>query len=108
MGIIGLLVSEACAVGIEDYQDIEHGHRFLRLIRKGGKPATFPLPVTVLLALDAAAGERTAGPLLLRNMTGEPVNRKSAVLTVTRLCKAAGIKNALTRTDSGAASSQPA
>lgn len=91
MGMLGLRVSEACSVKIEDYQQIERGHRVLRLIGKGGKPATIPLPVPVLRALDAAAGDRTSGPLLLRRKSGEPMNRKSAALAVERLCKAAGI-----------------
>lgn len=91
MGMLGLRVSEACSVKIEDYQTIERGHRVLRLIGKGGKPATIPLPVPVLRALDAAAGDRTSGPLLLRRKSGEPMNRKSAALAVDRLCKAAGI-----------------
>ncbi|ALV42384.1 hypothetical protein AU252_15530 [Pseudarthrobacter sulfonivorans] len=71
MGMLGLRVTEACNVKIEDYQDIEGGHRVLRLV---GKPATIPLAVPVLRALDAAAGERTSGPLLLRNKSGEAVN----------------------------------
>ena len=96
MGMLGLRVSEACAVKIEDYQDIERGHRVLRLVGKGGKPATIPLPVPVLRALAAAAGYRTSGPLLLRNKSGQPVNRKSAALTVARLCKKAGIKKNIT------------
>lgn len=91
MGMLGLRVSEACNVKIEDYQEIERGHRVLRLVGKGGKPATIPLPVPVLRALDAAAGDRRSGPLLLRRRTGEPMNRKAAALAVTRLCKAAGI-----------------
>lgn len=96
MGMLGLRVSEACNVKIEDYQILERGHRCLRLVGKGGKPATIPLPVPVLRALDAAAGDRTAGPLLLRNKGGKPVNRKSAAMTVERLCKAAGIKKNVT------------
>lgn len=91
MGMLGLRVSEACSVKIEDYQTIERGHRVLRVIGKGGKPATIPLPVPVLRALDAAAGDRTAGPLLLRRTTGEPMNRKAAALAVQRLCRKAGI-----------------
>jgi integrase/recombinase XerD len=91
MGMLGLRVSEACNVRIEDYQQIERGHRVLRMVGKGGKPATMPLPVPVIRALDAAAGDRTSGPLLLRRKSGLPMNRKSAALAVTRLCKAAGI-----------------
>ncbi|AYN58862.1 integrase [Arthrobacter phage Richie] len=91
MGMLGLRVSESCAVKIEDYQQIERGHRVLRMVGKGGKPATIPLPVPVIRALDAAAGERTSGPLLLRRKSGLPMNRKAAALAVERLCKAAGI-----------------
>lgn len=91
MGMLGLRVSEACAVKIEDYQQIERGHRVLRMVGKGGKPATIPLPVPVIRALDAAAGDRTSGPLLLRRKSGEPMNRKAAALAVERLCKKAGI-----------------
>ena len=96
MGMLGLRVSEACGVKIEDYQDTERGHRVLRIIGKGGKPATIPLPVPVLRALDAAAGERTSGPLLLRRKSGLPVNRNSAALTVARLCRKAGIRKRIT------------
>lgn len=91
MGMLGLRVTEACSVKIEDYQHVERGHRVLRMIGKGGKPATIPLPVPVLRALDAAAGDRTSGPLLLRRKSGEPMNRKAAALAVSRLCKASGI-----------------
>lgn len=91
MGMLGLRVSEACAVKIEDYQEIERGHRVLRMVGKGGKPATIPLPVPVIRALDAAAGDRTSGPLLLRRKSGQPMNRKAAALAVERLCKKAGI-----------------
>lgn len=96
MGMLGLRVSEACNVCIEDYQDVERGHRVLRLVGKGGKPATIPLPVPVLRALDAAAGERASGPLILRRKTGQPINRKSAALTVDRLRRKAGIKKRIT------------
>jgi site-specific recombinase XerD len=41
--------------------------------------------------MDAAAGERTSGPLLLRRKSGLPMNRKAAALAVERLCKKAGI-----------------
>lgn len=96
MGMLGLRVSEACSVRIEHYQDIERGHRVLRVVGKGGKPATIPLPVPVLRAMDAAAGDRITGPLLLRNRSGLPVNRKSAALTVQRLCREVGIKKNVT------------
>lgn len=91
MGMLGLRVSEACAVKIEDYQDTERGHRVLRLVGKGGKPATIPLPAPVFRAMDAAAGERHTGFLLQRRTSTKPMNRKAATLAVARLCKKAGI-----------------
>lgn len=96
MGMLGLRVSEACAVRVEDYQHEERGHRVLKLVGKGGKPATIPLPVQVLRVLDAAAGDRISGPLLLRKSNGQPMNRKAAAGVVTRLCRETGINKALT------------
>ena len=89
LALLGLRVSEACAVRIEDYAATERGHRVLTLVGKGGKPATMPLPVPVARTLDACAGDR-AGRLLLRR-DGTPMTRKSAALVVARLAKRAGI-----------------
>ncbi|MBT2594717.1 tyrosine-type recombinase/integrase [Arthrobacter sp. ISL-72] len=96
MGMLGLRVSEACAVRVEDYRHEERGHRVLKLVGKGGKPATVPLPVQVIRALDAAAGERVSGPLLLRKSNGQPMNRKAAAGVVARLCRKAGIDKHIT------------
>jgi len=46
LGLLGLRVSEACAVNIEDL-GTERGHRTLHVIGKGNKPALIPLPVPV-------------------------------------------------------------
>ena len=89
-------ISEACNVKIEDYQDTERDHRVLRLVGKGGKPATMPLPVPVLRTLDAAAGGRNTGYLLQRRTKAVPLNHKAATLAVSRLCKAAGINKHIT------------
>ncbi|WP_427017888.1 tyrosine-type recombinase/integrase [Pseudarthrobacter sp. P1] len=96
LGMMGLRVSEACAVQVEDYQLIERGHRVLKMVGKGGKPATMPIPVQVLRMLDAAAGDRASGPLLLRQSNGQAMNRKAAALAITRLCKKAGITQKIT------------
>jgi integrase/recombinase XerD len=90
MGMLGLRVSEACAVRIEDIQGYERGHRTLTLVGKGGKPATIPLPVPVWRVLDLAAGERQEGFLILRR-DGTPMDRRSATRVVLRLAKKAGI-----------------
>jgi integrase/recombinase XerD len=94
MGLLGLRVSEACNLRIQDTHGLERGHRTLTLVGKGRKPATLPLPVAVAAVLDAAAGERSAGLLLLR-ADGKPMNRNSAARVVIRLAKKAGIKKRL-------------
>lgn len=96
LGLLGLRVSEACNVRIEDFQDTERGHRVLRVIGKGKKPATIPLPIPVLRALETAAEGRTTGHLLLRRTSIVPMNRKAATLAITRLCKKAGINKHIT------------
>ncbi len=62
LGINALRVSEAAAVRIEDHTDTLRGHRVLRLVGKGNKPATMPVTVPVLRVLEACRGERTSGP----------------------------------------------
>jgi site-specific recombinase XerD len=90
LGLLGLRVSEACAVRIEDTHGDTRGHRTLTLVGKGGKPATIPLPIPVARAIDAAAGDRTSGPLLLR-ADGQQMDRRAAARVVARLARRAGI-----------------
>ena len=90
LGILGLRVSEACAVQIEDFGDEQQGHVVLRLVGKGGKPATMPLPVPVLRALQSAKGDRLSGPLLTRD-DGQQLDRRTAARWVKALAKRAGI-----------------
>lgn len=90
MAMLGLRVSEACSIRIEDYQHHERGYRVLKFVGKGSKPATIPLPVPVQRALDAAAGERTSGTLLLRQSgrcKGAPYTRGSVRPVVERLAR---------------------
>ena len=94
LGLLGLRVSEACNVQIQDTHGLERGHRTLTLVGKGRKPATIPLPITVAADMDAAAGEREAGPLLLR-VDGKQMDRRSAARVVVRLAKKVGIKKHL-------------
>jgi len=42
LGLNGLRVSEACGTNIEDL-GLQRGHRTLRILGKGNKPATIPL-----------------------------------------------------------------
>ena len=91
LGINALRASEAAAVRIEDYAETLRGHRVLRLIGKGNKPATMPITVPVLRVLEACRGQRTAGRLLLRPNSGNPIDRRDAYRMVTRIAKVAGI-----------------
>lgn len=89
LGLLGLRVSEACSVDLEDL-GAERGHRTLHVIGKGGKHATIPLAPPVARAIDAAAGDRMTGPLLLTRH-GTRMDRWAVTRIVKRLCKQAGI-----------------
>jgi integrase/recombinase XerD len=91
LGINALRASEAASVRIEHYRETLRGHRVLHLIGKGTKPATMPLTVPVLRVLEACRGERTEGPLILRPLTGNPIDRRDCYRMVLRIAKAAGI-----------------
>jgi len=89
LGLLGLRVSEACSIHIEDLST-ERGHRTVRVMGKGSKLALIPLPPRVARALDAAARERQSGPVLL-SKAGTRLNRHAATRIVQRLAKRAGI-----------------
>src|SRR3954452_18052642 len=90
LGINALRASEAAAVRIEDYADTLRGHRVLHLVGKGNKPATMPVTVPVLRALEACRGQRTSGPLVLRPVSGKPIDRRDVHRMVARIAKTAG------------------
>jgi integrase/recombinase XerD len=98
LGINALRASEAAAVLIEDYAETLRGHRVLHLVGKGDKPATMPLTVPVLRVLEACRGERTTGRLILRPMSGRPIDRRDAYRMVARVAKAASIPRHISRT----------
>src|SRR5580658_8121159 len=57
LGLNGLRVSEACGTNIEDLA-FHQGHRTLRIIGKGSKPAVIPLVPRAARTIDLAIGER--------------------------------------------------
>lgn len=64
----------------------------LHLVGKGNKPATMPpLTVPVPRVLEACRGNRTEGPLVLRPLSGKPIDRRDVYRMVQRIAKAAGI-----------------
>jgi integrase/recombinase XerD len=85
---------------IEHINGMERGHRTLSLVGKGRKSATIPLAVPVARFLDAAAGDRTEGWLILR-ADGTKMDRRSAARVVVRLAKQVGIRKRLSPHVSG-------
>ncbi len=89
LGLLGLRVSEACAIDIE-HLGTERGHRTVTVVGKGSKVAVIPLPPRVARAIDAAVGERLLGPVLL-SRSGQRLDRHGATRIVRRVAGRAGI-----------------
>jgi len=90
LGLLGLRIFEATGADIDDL-DEEHGHGVLRVCGKGGKVVLVPLPPAVSRAVDRAAGERAAGPLLL-NRRGVRMDRHAATRRLRQLAAVAGVR----------------
>jgi len=89
LGLNGLRVGEACGADIEDL-GFERGHRTLRIVGKGNKPATIPLVPRTGRTLDLAIGERNAGPILIR-VDGRRLDTRTAYRWVRSIAKRAGL-----------------
>ena len=101
---LGLRVSEACGVDLEDF-GTQAGqnqlHRLVTVHRKGGMTQPLPLSPLVATAVDAvvqqAASEgRTTGPLLTDERTGDRLTRHQAAYRLKKTAIAAGIDSRLT------------
>jgi integrase/recombinase XerD len=92
LGFNGLRVSEACGTNIEDL-GFERGHRILRIVGKGNKPAVIPLVPRTARTVDLAIGERSQGPILLRH-NGERVDTRTAYRWVRSVGARAGLDRA--------------
>jgi site-specific recombinase XerD len=91
LGMLGLRISEACAVDIADLT-YQGGYELLGVMGKGQKPAQIPLPVPVLRAVHAAVAGRTSGPILL-NTVGGRMTRGSAACRLSRLARTVGLEH---------------
>jgi site-specific recombinase XerD len=89
LGLNGLRVSEACGTNIEDLA-FTQGHRTLRIMGKGSKPAIIPLVPRAARTIDLAIGERSEGPILLRR-DGKRLDRRTAHRWVRSIGKQAGL-----------------
>jgi len=89
LGLNGLRVSEACSTDIENL-GFERGHRTLRIVGKGNKPAVIPLVPRTARTIDLAIGERTQGPIL-RRADGQRLDRRTAHRWVRSIARRAGL-----------------
>src|SRR5256714_946862 len=89
LGLNGLRVSEACATNIEDLA-VQRGHRTLRILGKGNKPATIPIVPRTARTIDLVVGERHEGPIL-RRKDRQRLDRRTAHRWVRSIGKRAGL-----------------
>ena len=89
LGLNGLRDSEACDTNIDDL-GFDRGHRTLRIIGKGNKPAVIPLVPRTARTIDLAIGERRDGPILIR-LDGARLDRRTAHRWVRSIGKRAGL-----------------
>ena len=90
LAILGLRVSEACALTIPDVRHQVAGHQAARILGKGGTITMAPLPIPVLRAVERAIDGRTDGPLLL-TLDGRPLGRHAATGLVATICRHAAL-----------------
>jgi integrase/recombinase XerD len=86
-------ISEVLGADVRDYRH-DHGHRVLRIRRKGGKIASAVLPAPAIRALDELIGERTSGPIFLNRDGTTRYPYRSAFTQLRRLAHAAGVPSA--------------
>jgi integrase/recombinase XerD len=86
----GLRISEALGADVRDYGH-DHGHRVLKVTRKGGKTARVALAPPVVRAIDDYLAERTSGALFLSTDGTSRYPYTSAYEQLARLCRAAAL-----------------
>ncbi len=91
----GLRISEALGADVRDYGH-DHGHRVLKVRRKGGKTARVALAPTVVRALDAYLDGRTDGPIFLARNGRDRYGYQVAYEQLGRLCRSAGLPAGVT------------
>lgn len=91
----GLRISEALGADIRDYGH-DHGHRVLKVTRKGGKTARVALAPPVVRALETYLDGRTAGPIFLAADGRGRYGYQLAYEQLGRLCRAAELPAGVT------------
>lgn len=90
MAMLGLRISEACAVRIEDLAEDALGYVVLTATRKGGKTSRMPVPVPLLRIIRRAIGDRTSGPVVVTR-AGHAQNRRGGYDWFKRAAARAGL-----------------
>lgn len=91
----GLRISEALGADVRDYGH-DHGHRVLRVTRKGGKSARVPLAPPVVRVLELYIGDRSSGPIFLASDGIGRYPYRSAHEQLGRLCRSAALPAGVT------------
>lgn len=89
-GMAALRATEIAGLQVEDWAGIQDGHRVLRFVGKGSKPATMPLTVPLIRALDAVTDGRTTGPLIPA-LDGGQLSRHGVATLVATICRHADV-----------------
>ena len=91
----GLRISEALNAEVRDYGH-DHGHRVLKVTRKGGKTARVALAPPVVRALDDYLAGRTTGRIFVGRDNESRYSYKTAGEQIDRLCRKAGLPAGVT------------
>lgn len=90
MSMLGLRVSAACRVTLEDCFTTPQGERKLRVQEKGDRVHVAPIPPALAEIIEAARGGRTEGPIV-RKRNGAAQDRNGAYTWVRTLARKAGL-----------------
>jgi site-specific recombinase XerD len=91
----GLRISEALSADVRDFGH-DHGHRVLKVTRKGGKTARTPLPPPVVRALETYLGDRITGPIFVTGADNHRYGYQLAYEQLGRLCRTANLPAGVT------------
>lgn len=90
LAYLGLRVSEACSIRVEDFSKDPLGYLTVRVVRKGGDTHVMPIPVPLKRVLKKCRKGRSRGPLL-RKASGKAQDRRGAYDWVKRVALRAGL-----------------
>lgn len=93
-GMRGMRVGSACSLNVANY-GLHGGYRTLTFVKKGGDLQTLQVPPPLMAPIEAAIAGRAEDEPLLLNHAGNRMTRANATRIVRRLCRAAGVDDAV-------------